>query len=192
VDAYSSKPDTLKHIRQVQENIGIIIETLRRRADDHDDSKLHSPEVEYFDEYTPKLAGCTYGSEEYKQFLAELKVALNHHYGVSRHHPEHFENGIRGMNLVDLVEMICDWYAATKRHNDGDLMKSIAINQERFGYSDDVKALLENTYKDLFWCEGCDVPVCREFPGTCRKTSTGKEYVEKNLRDQEHAGWTPK
>jgi hypothetical protein len=140
--------------------------------------------VEYFDEYTPKLAGCTYGSDEYKQFLKELKVALNHHYSIGRHHPEHFENGIRGMNLVDLVEMICDWYAATKRHNDGDMMKSIAMNQERFGYSDDIKALLENTYKDLFWCADCDYQVCKEVPGTCRRTSPGKEYVEEQLRKE--------
>ena len=31
------------------------------------------------------------------------------------------------------------------RHNDGDIMKSIEINQERFGYSDDLKQLLINT-----------------------------------------------
>jgi hypothetical protein len=46
--------------------------------------------------------------------------------------------------------MFCDWYAATKRHNNGDIMKSISINQERFGYSDDLKAVFENTYKNVF------------------------------------------
>jgi hypothetical protein len=111
---------------------------------------MTEPEVEYFDTYTPKLAGTTYGSDEYKQLLAELKPALDHHYAINRHHPEHYENGIRGMNLVDLVEMFCDWYAASKRHDDGDIMKSIAINQKRFGYSDDLKAIFENTCRDIF------------------------------------------
>jgi hypothetical protein len=147
---YTSKHDTLKHIKQVQEFVSMIVQELRNRADQHDNTKLLPGELEYFDEYTPKLAGCTYGSDEYKQFLAELKPALDHHYSVNRHHPEHFENGVRGMNLVDLVEMFCDWYAATKRHNDGDIMKSISMNQNRFGYSDDLKLILENTYKDLF------------------------------------------
>jgi hypothetical protein len=150
---YSSKPETMKHIDVVRKNIrGIIVELLLRYSE-HDFTKLQNPEVEYFDVYTPKLAGCTYGSQEYKQFLEELKPALDHHYAVNRHHPEHFENGIRGMNLIDLVEMFCDWYAASKRHNDGDLMKSITINQERFGYSDDLRAILENTYRDIFWKE---------------------------------------
>jgi hypothetical protein len=78
--------------------------------------------------------------------------------------------------------MFCDWYAATKWHNDGDLMKSIAINQERFGYSEDLKAILENTYKDYFWCDGCGIRICREFPGTCSKTSPGKEHLEERLK----------
>jgi hypothetical protein len=145
---YSSKPDTLKHIRQV--HIGVMISALWYRALDHDNTKLKPGEVECFDIYTPKLANCTYGSSEYKTFLSELKPALDHHYANNRHHPEHFENGIRGMNLVDLMEMFCDWYAATKRHNDGDLMKSIDINQKRFDYSDDLRSIFENTYRDLF------------------------------------------
>ncbi len=55
----------------------------------HDRSKTESPEVECFDEYTPKLKGATYGSDEYKQWLAEMKPALDHHYAANRHHPEH-------------------------------------------------------------------------------------------------------
>jgi len=39
---------------------------------------------------TPKLAGSTYGSEEYKAFLGQMKPALDHHYAVNDHHPEHF------------------------------------------------------------------------------------------------------
>jgi hypothetical protein len=140
----------VKHIRKVRKNIGVLVWKLVSRAIFHDNTKLHSPEKDFFDEYTPKLAGSTYGSEEYKRFLKGLKPALDHHYYKHRHHPEHFGNRIRGMNLVDILEMFCDWYAATKRHNDGDIMKSIAINQERFGYSDDLKAIFENTYKDIF------------------------------------------
>jgi hypothetical protein len=147
---YSSRKDTVKHIRQVRKNIGIVILNLIQRAVSHDKAKLHSPEKDFFDEYTPKLAGSTYGSDEYKRNLKGLKAALDHHYALNRHHPEHFEDGIKGMNLVDILEMFCDWYAATKRHNDGDMLRSIAINQGRFGYSDDVKAVFENTYRDIF------------------------------------------
>ena len=44
-----------------------------------------------------------------------------------------------------LLEMLCDWIAATKRHNNGDIRKSIEINQKRFGYSDELKQILFNT-----------------------------------------------
>jgi hypothetical protein len=41
--------------------------------------------------------------------------------------------------------MICDWLAAVKRHKDGDIFRSIEVNQERFGYSDEIKEILKNT-----------------------------------------------
>lgn len=59
--------------------------------------------------------------------------------------PEHYENGIKDMGLADIVEMICDWKAATMRHVDGDIRKSIVLNQDRFNYSDDLKLIFLNT-----------------------------------------------
>jgi hypothetical protein len=104
-----------------------------------------------FDEYTPKLKRSTYGSDEYKGFLEAMGPALDHHYDVNRHHPEHFEQGIGGMNLIDLIEMMADWKAATERHEDGDLERSLRINQERFGISDQLVAILRNTAIDQGW-----------------------------------------
>lgn len=70
---------------------------------------------------------------------------------MNRHHPEHTELGIAGMTLTDLVEMLSDWKAATQRMADGgDLMRSIAVNQERFGYSDELRAILENTAEEMW------------------------------------------
>lgn len=142
---YSSTVETLAHIELVGRCLGVVSGHLFHRSVSHDASKLCSPELEIFDIYTPKLHGTTYGSEEYKRYLAEMKQALDHHYANNRHHPEHFENGIDGMNLVDLVEMFCDWYAATKRHADGDIVKSIEINGERFGITEQLKSILKNT-----------------------------------------------
>ena len=45
-------------------------------------------------------------------------------------------SGVNDMTLVDLVEMLADWKAATERHDDGDLAKSLEIQRERFGLSD--------------------------------------------------------
>ena len=142
---YDSTNDTLKHIKRVSQ---LLIEAsieLQRRAMVHDNSKLNSPEKQLFDEFTPKLANCTYGSEEYKLFLNELKVALDHHYAKNTHHPEHYENGMNGFDLFDLIEMFFDWKAATERHNDGNIYKSIELNSKRFNYPDMISSIFKNT-----------------------------------------------
>ena len=137
--------DTLKHVYRVQDFLMVAQRVLVERIAGHDRSKFSPEEFDAFVVASPKLKHLTYGSSEYKASLDSIKPALDHHYAYSRHHIEHFPEGIRGMNLVDLLEMICDWRAATERHADGDIRSSIEKNQDRFGYSDDVKALLYNT-----------------------------------------------
>ena len=147
---YETMCETYKHKQVVNQLIGDMIKELIFRGVSHDNSKIGEFEVDIFTEYTPKLASSTFGSDEYKQFLKEMKPALEHHYSENKHHPEHFENGILGMDLIDLLEMICDWKAATLRHNNGDIMKSVEVNQERFGYSDELKQIFINTIKNQF------------------------------------------
>ena len=139
--------ETMKHIEKVREIVRIFVSKLTTRAMEHDKLKLESPEVEIFTEYTPKLAETTYGSEEYKSYLKEMNVALQHQYANYRHHPEHFDKGIDDMNLVDIVEMFCDWKASTMRHLDGNLLKSIDVNAERFNIDPQLKKILVNTAK---------------------------------------------
>lgn len=148
-EKYDSTEDTLQHIATVQRLMRFMTDRLFVRANVHDQSKLIQPEKAIFDEFTPKLRGSTYGSDEYQKHLSAMRVALDHHYSMNSHHPEHFPNGIRGMTLLDLMEMFCDWKAATLRHADGDIVKSIAINQKRFGYSDELAQIFLNTLKEF-------------------------------------------
>lgn len=147
---YDSTIDTLKHIKRVSELLTQAAQRLIDRANCHDNSKLDSPEKELFDKYTPKLKNCTYGSDEYKEFLKGLGKALEHHYAHNSHHPEHYENGVNGMDLFDLIEMFFDWKAASERHADGDIWKSIKINKDRFNLSDQVVNIFKNTANNLF------------------------------------------
>lgn len=143
--SYDSRPDTYEHIQKVQRNLHSVAITLLCRAEDHDKSKLVDPEKEAFDIATPKLKGLTYGSPEYKESTAQLGEALKHHYANNRHHPEFHENGINDMTLVDLIEMLCDWKAAVERHDDGDIYRSIEINKERYGISEQLYQILMST-----------------------------------------------
>jgi hypothetical protein len=154
---YDSRPETQQHINRVRWFVNLATDNLSNRADQHDASKLVSPEVEAFDIATPKLAGLEYGSEEYKQSLRDLGPALEHHFASNDHHPEHFENGVRGMSLMALIEMLCDWRAASERvkqrTDNPEKIKTfesgLAFNKERFGISDDLYEILLNTSREL-------------------------------------------
>jgi len=199
------REDTQNHINRVGTLLRGFQTLLGARSWAHDKTKLESPEAEVFAEFTAKLKGCTYGSDEYKGFLADMKPALDHHYECNRHHPEHFKLwkcpicagvfkeeetresdcytsrprfcpaccpvgtimecilephvGVEGMNLIDILEMIADWQAASERHGDGDIRRSIEINAKRFNLSDQLTAILLNTVELL---EDIDKGILRE------------------------------
>lgn len=141
--------ETMRHILTIRALLMECMRELINRADAHDLSKLAPPEVDTFTKYTDTLAKLTYNSPEYKQCLAEMKPALDNHYKCNAHHPEHFANGIHDMNLFDLIEMLVDWKAATLRHANGDIKKSIESNTERYGMPPFLVQLFKNTLPQL-------------------------------------------
>jgi hypothetical protein len=145
-----AKLETVKHIHKVRGLLYQMIEELDKRARLHDQSKLESPEKEVFGEYTHELAKTAYGTPEYDALLAKVKPALDHHYANNRHHPQHWPRGINDMTLIDLVECLCDWNAATKRNKDGNIRKSIDHNAKRFDISPQLAGILHNTVREMF------------------------------------------
>jgi hypothetical protein len=146
---YDSTTDTLKHIKRVNELLLFAAKQLMDRAVLHDASKLLSPEKECFDAITPKLKESTYGSLEYIATMQEFRAGIDHHYVNNSHHPQFYEDGVNDFSLFDLIEMFLDWKAASERHEDGDIMRSIQINRDRFNLSQQLVSILENTVKIL-------------------------------------------
>ena len=147
---YDSTLETLKHMRLIQRYLLDVASRLMTRAVNHDESKLGDFEKPFFDALGNEISGLTFGTDEYRQQLEKIAPTLEHHYKHNSHHPQHYENGINGMCLLDLIEMICDWKAAEERHDDGDIHQSIAISQERFGISDQLTQILTNTANRLW------------------------------------------
>jgi hypothetical protein len=160
--------ETVKHVRRVGNLMLDVIERLSRRAMQHDDSKFSEVEFPAFAAETPGLKELTYGSDEYKAAIKRLGPALDHHQFCNSHHPEYYawdsigqppdfdecvKNGTAfgKMDLLDLIEMLADWKAATERHADGDLRRSIQQNAARFGYGDGTVQLLMQTAERLGW-----------------------------------------
>lgn len=148
---YDSTEDTQVHISKVISLLIAVMGNLAARSQFHDRSKMEEPEKSMYDEFTPMPRAMTYGSDEYKERLKQMGVALKHHYENNSHHPEHYPNGINGMSLLDLIEMLADWKAAGMRHANGNMTQSLEVNKERFGMSDQLAEIFENTVRELGW-----------------------------------------
>ncbi len=143
-DTYDSRADTLQHILHVRACLDAFVTEMLRRGRVHDASKFDPLEKPAFDEAIPLLRGVPYGSPEYVAVVERLAPAFAHHYRRNSHHPEHYgEKGISGMDLFDVVEMVCDWLAASQR-NPQDGVK-LDYNVELFGIGDQLAAILANT-----------------------------------------------
>jgi len=126
--------ETSKHKAWVAWYILKACRALIARAVRHDLSKYSKHEAPYFEKWLPALPGLEYGSQEYKAAIESLGPALQHHYANNSHHPEHW-NSVEEMTPLELIEMLCDWKAATKRHATGNFSRSLKINEDRFNYS---------------------------------------------------------
>lgn len=116
------------------------------RAELHDLSKLAPPEREVFEVFTPKLKTLVYDSPEYKQALKDMGEGLQHHYQYNSHHPEHHNNAVENMGLLDVIEMFCDWCAACDQKR---VQLDIDKNVARWGIPADIARLLTKTRDQL-------------------------------------------
>jgi hypothetical protein len=143
---YDSRADILSHIHQVRDRLDVFVAELLRRGTAHDASKFSDAEKPAFDLVMPLLRGITYGSPEYRALEERVRPALAHHYQHNSHHPEHYgERGIAGMDLFDVVEMICDWIASVAGRSGGEL--NLAYNVDLFGIDPQLASILANTLK---------------------------------------------
>ena len=149
--SYDSTKDTIDHIGKVRYRLHVVIKDLEARGLVHDASKLQAPEKPGYDQLQTALKDVVYGTDAYRAALAEAKPVIDHHYAANDHHPEHYPNGVNGMTLMALVEMLADWKAASERTKQGSIAQSLAHNKTRFGISDQLAEILENTVKDLGW-----------------------------------------
>jgi hypothetical protein len=153
-DIVKPHPSTMVHIARVGELIrGVVrelntrgvVRELNIRVQEHDRSKTMLPEVAIYNEMIPILNSVKYGTPEYKAAASKLGPAWEHHKKNNRHHPEYFKDGIDGMDLVDLIEMLCDWRAASERGKGNRLEDNLDVNQKKHKISDQLMSILKNT-----------------------------------------------
>ena len=140
--------DLVDHKQRVAGYMQSVANDLFRRAAVHDNSKFSPEEFEAYDEAFPELQKYAYGSEELRAVYKKIKPALKHHFAANDHHPDHFENGIQQMNLIQLIEMVCDWLAASERSQTS-MLTGLEINKERYHIDDQLFEAIVNTIKQI-------------------------------------------
>lgn len=140
--------DLIDHRWRVGRYMRIVANALFQNALIHDNSKFEPEEFGAYEAAFPKLQKYAYGSEEFKQALQTIQPAIEHHYQANDHHPEHFENGIADMDLIQLTEMVCDWLAASER-SQKDVHAGLEINRQRFNIDPQLFRIISNTIRRL-------------------------------------------
>ncbi len=138
--------DLVDHKQRVASYMQIIATDLILRACRHDNSKFSPEEFEAYEEAFPNLQKYAYGTPELRAELRKIKPAIQHHFQENDHHPEHFEAGVTGMNLVQLIEMVCDWLAASER-SQTDFAHGLEMNKERFHLEEQLFEIIKCTVK---------------------------------------------
>lgn len=131
-----------RHRLLVAELIGQYIIALTVRSAMHDLSKMRNPEKKFFESKHPP-----YWSEAYQKNLQNQ--AITSHYSINDHHPQHYTGGINGMSLLSIIEMVCDWLAASTYNSRGNFEQALEINRERFEIGEQLWAIIINTLKEL-------------------------------------------
>ena len=116
---------------------------LAKRCSLHDHSKLEDDEIKQF----VQLPIEEYSSKTSREPLTdEQKKFIEMHWKRNRHHPEFFSNP-NNMSDVDMMEMVCDWYARSLQFGDDFMYYATVVARKRFGFSD------ESFAKVLGYCE---------------------------------------
>ncbi|EAS02911.1 hypothetical protein TTHERM_00492640 (macronuclear) [Tetrahymena thermophila SB210] len=142
---------TAEHINRVKNNMILMegyqnldIQSLIKRGEIHDQSKLAEPERQGYIWLTwwhyCKKQGINFDYPEGAQDLVQLSV--DHHLKSNLHHPECHQKS-NDMSWLDIVEMVCDWTAMSQEYNQGSCLSYVQQNIQKWHFN-------EQKTKDIF------------------------------------------
>ncbi len=152
MDTTKAELVTRKHMQRVSELLGQAAINLIQRGAAHDLSKLETVELEplqRMQDLIDKEGQAPYGSDEYRRRTSLLGDMTKHHYANNSHHPEYYHDGVDGMDLFDVLEMLLDWKAASERGEESSV--NIGASVKRFGISPQLENILRNTARNAAW-----------------------------------------
>ena len=143
--------DTIMHISEVQENLSQMRAILEARGISHDRTKFLAIEFDAFVKARPKFKKANYGSPEYQECVDMIKPSIEHHHANNRHHTAFHKGSFSDMNLFDVLEMLADWKAASRRSPDLSFADSLPKAFEKYSIPEDMQKHIMATLKYLKW-----------------------------------------
>lgn len=140
------------HIKNVRKDMRELASIIVSRSDEHDASKLEEPELSGYIQMDQEPR-YPYGTREYQEKMKKYSWLFRQHWKTNRHHPEYFKDigGFESQaNLIDVIEMLCDWLSYKNNLTYLDATKLVAQQCKRFGFSETMENLLMNTLRDYF------------------------------------------
>jgi len=145
--------DTLRHMSEVAEKLAEIRADLELRGISHDRSKLTEIEFDAFVLSRPKFKKANYGSKEYDECVEMIRPAVDHHHSTNRHHTSFHKEGFADMNLLDILEMLADWVAASRRSPNLTFKESLPTAFKRYSIPKNMQRHIMLTLEYLGWVE---------------------------------------
>jgi hypothetical protein len=152
MDTTKAELVTRKHQQRVQELLLSEVKELIDRAVHHDASKLDREELEPWqgmEELIEREGQVPYGSPAYEERMKIIEPMATRHYRLNTHHPQHYPGGVRDMDLLDVVEMLIDWKAASERGGADTMSLEAALN--RFKIDGLLGDVIRNTVENRGW-----------------------------------------
>src|SRR5262245_22940532 len=138
-DGFGLLRSYIAHRAYLAEGVGFVLAELQRRVVVHDVSKLRDDEFAGFSRINAAARIHKFGSPEYQEGMERERAVIDLHFSRNSHHPERpallgeqaeearglpddftYWNARDGaaMTFLDVIEMVCDWWAARKGYND--------------------------------------------------------------------------
>ena len=117
---------------------------LLHRACEHDNSKFSTIELEHLVSIINSDSNNSFRDAHNKLSEKEMK-AIEVHWKNNRHHPEYFSSH-NNMSEVDIIEMVCDWYARSIQYKTDFIPFILERQHNRFKFNDTIFK------KILNWC----------------------------------------
>lgn len=137
--------DTLAHKKYVLEACSSLIKylynndrendaiALARRCSFHDNSKFLDEEMYSFTTLPPEKETM---KNPKKPITKEIENVISIHWKNNPHHPEYY-NSYKDMSEIDVMEMVCDWYARSLQYQTNFLEFVETRQQTRFQFDED-------------------------------------------------------